>query len=169
MQKIDLVVSIIDLDKTINKGFVPIEEAGLNGAYELFSMFDFEEAANVLLHGIFKNVFMENVANYCYEKENKEEFITRLLNCKPDLQEQVSPDEVLEIISLLLDIEKERYLTYLEFADLGITFDIPAVMDCVHDFIVELANCDLGDAISGYSDGEITKQEILDYISDKWK
>ncbi|PEN09701.1 hypothetical protein [Bacillus pseudomycoides] len=169
MRKVDLVVAIMDLDKTINKGFAPIEEAGLNGIYELFSMFEFEETANVLLHGIFKDVFLENVKNYCYEKESKGDFIAHLLNCKPDLQEQVTSDEVLEIISVLLDIEKERYLTYLEFADLGITFDIPAVMDCVYDFIIELANCDLGDAISGYSDGEITKQEILDYISDKWQ
>lgn len=160
MRKIDLVVAIIDLDKAINKRFKPIEEAGLDGIYELFSMFDFEDAANVLLHGIFKGVFLENVSSYCYEKESKEDFIAHLLNCKPDLQGQVTLDEKLNVIGVLLDIERERYLTCLEFADFGITFDIPVIMDCVHDFIVELANCNIGDAIYGYSEDEITRLEV---------
>lgn len=169
MRKVDLVVSIIDLDKTINKGFKPIENAGLDGIYELFSMFDFEEAANVLLQGVFGEVFSENVERYCYEKESKEDFIAHLLNCKSDLKDEANVDEKIKVLAVLLDIERERYLTCLEFADLGVIFDIPTVMDCIHDFIVGLANCNVGDAIYAYSDGEISKLEVLDFIFDKWE
>ncbi|MFA2694515.1 hypothetical protein [Bacillus mycoides] len=169
MRKIDLVVAIMDLDKKINKGLEPIEEAGLDGIYELFSMFDFEEVANVLLQGLFEEVFSENVERYCYEKESKGDFIAHLLNCKPDLKDLVTVDEKIKVISVLLDIERERYTTCLEFANLGVTFDIPAAMDCIHDYIVELANCNVGDVIYAYSDGEISKLKVLDFIFGKWE
>ncbi|PGC22725.1 hypothetical protein COM23_20715 [Bacillus wiedmannii] len=168
MRKIDLVTKLLNLETSIMQGLKPISDAGLDGIYEIFTMLEVEDAVNVLLKDVFRDLYLENVTPYCEGSETKEEFTERLIHIKHDLADDISPDEKLELISVLLDMEQERYLTYIEFSDLGVSFDILPTMDALYDFINQLISVDLGDAIHVYTDGEISKQEILDFISDKW-
>ncbi|QIW21226.1 hypothetical protein [Bacillus thuringiensis] len=167
MKKIDLVTGILELDKKIIARLDPFYDAGLRDIYEIFSMFNFEEAANVLLEGVLGNLFSEGTQNYRYGHEEKEDVAKYLLSKKTNLAETAITDEVLEVIDILLDIEKERYMTYTKFADMGVTFDIPEAMECIQDFIYKLVDSNVGDAIYGYCDDEITKEELLDFIMSK--
>lgn len=167
MKKIDLVTGILELDKKIIAGLDPFYDAGLSEIYEIFSMFNFEEAANVLLEGVLGNLFSEGTQGYRYGNEDKEELSKYLLSKKASLSEIVTIDELLEVIDVLVDIEKERYITYNKFADMGVTFDIPEAMECIQDFIYKLVDSNIGDAIYGYCDEEITKEELLDFIMGK--
>ncbi|MCU5408067.1 hypothetical protein [Bacillus cereus] len=169
MRKVDVVVSLIELEKRISKVLKPLEEAGLDSIFELFSMLDFEDATNVLLENVFKDVYFENIQHFRFGTENKEEFTKRLLKIKPELSWLISQDETLKVISVLLDIEKERHEIYITFANLGVEFDIPEAMDCVRNYIIELAGYNIGDGIYGYNDDILTKQEVVDLISDKLK
>ncbi|WP_088338763.1 hypothetical protein [Bacillus cereus] len=169
MRKVDVVVSLIELEKNIFKALNPLEKAGLDSIFEVFSMLDFEDAANILLENVFKDVYFENIQHFRFGTENKEEFTNRLLKIKPELSWLISQDETLKVISVLLDIEKERQEIYITFANLGVEFDIPEAMDCVHNFIIELVGYNIGDGIYGYNDDILTKQEVLDFISDKLK
>ncbi|EOP79367.1 hypothetical protein IGM_06346 [Bacillus cereus HuB4-4] len=167
MKKIDLVTGILELDKTITTGLDPFYDAGLSEIYEIFSMFNFEEAANVLLKGVLGNFFSEGTQGFRHGNEDKEELSKYLLSKKASLSETVTIDELLEVIDVLVDIEKERYMTYNKFADMGVTFDIPEAMECIQDFICKLVDSNIGDAIYGYCDEEITKEELLDFILGK--
>ncbi|MGE7885386.1 hypothetical protein [Bacillus sp. NPDC094077] len=167
MKKLDLVINILDLNKRANGGLEPLYDAGLTEIYEVFYMLDFKESANVLLCNIFGDVFSENIEDYCDGRESRENFSERLLTCKADLIDPVIKSEIFEIIKILVDIEKERYITYNKFADMGVTFDIPEVMGCIQDFIYKLVNSNVADAIYGYCDEEITKEELLDFIMSK--
>ncbi|MEB4819675.1 hypothetical protein [Bacillus thuringiensis] len=169
MRKVDVVVSLVELEKIIFKALNPLEEAGLDSVFEIFSMLDFEDAANILLENAFKDVYLENIQHFRFGTENKEEFTNRLLKMKPELSWLISQDETLKVVSVLLDIEKERHEIYITFANLGVEFDIPEAMGRVHNFIIELVGCNVGDGIYGYNDEKLTKQEVLDLISDKLK
>lgn len=168
VRKVDLVTKLLDLETSIMQGLRPISDAGFDGIYEIFTMLEVEDAVNVLLKDVFKDVYLENGTPYCEGSEAEEEFTERLIHIKHDLADDISLDEKLELISVLLDMEQERYLTYIEFSDLGVSFDIHSTMDALYDFINQLISVDIGDAIHVYTDGEISKQEILDFISDKW-
>ncbi|PFV81737.1 hypothetical protein COL05_12850 [Bacillus sp. AFS059628] len=168
MRKIDLVTKLLDLETSIMQGLKPISDAGLDGIYEIFTMLEVEDAVNVLLKGVFKELYLENVTPYCEGSETEKEFTERLIHIKHDLADDISPAEKLELISFLLDMERERYLTYIEFSDLGVSFDIYPTMDALYDFINQLISVDVGDSLHCYTNGEISKQEILDFISDKW-
>lgn len=168
MRKIDLVTKLLDLETSIMQGLKPISDAGLDGIYEVFTMLEVENAVNVLLKDVFKDLYLENVTPYCEGSETKEEFTERLIHIKRDLADNISPAEKLELISVLLDMERERYITCLTFSDLGVSFDTPSTMDALYNFINQLISVDVGDTIHVYTDGEISKQEILEFISDKW-
>lgn len=68
-----------------------------------------------------------------------------------------------------MDIEKERQETYITFANLGVEFDIPEAMDSLEKFIDQLIGENAGDIVYFYTDGDMSKEEVLDFISDKWK
>ncbi|PHF54793.1 hypothetical protein COI48_30575, partial [Bacillus thuringiensis] len=70
MRKVDVVVSLIELEKRIFKALNPLEEAGLDSIFELFSMLDFEGAANVLLENVFKDVYFENIQHFRFGTES---------------------------------------------------------------------------------------------------
>ncbi|MGH0578532.1 hypothetical protein [Bacillus paranthracis] len=169
MRKVDVVVSLIELEKRIFKALNPLEEAGLDSIFGLFSMLDFEDATNVLLENAFKDFYFENIQHFRFGTESKEEFTNRLLKIKPELSWIISPDETLKVISVLLDIEKERQETYITFANLGVEFDIPEAMDSLEKFIDQLIGENAGDIVYFYTDGDMSKEEVLDFISDKWK
>lgn len=169
MRKVDVVVSLVELEKNIFKALNPLEKAGLDSVFEIFSMLDFEDAANTLLENAFKDVYFENIQHFRFGTENKEEFTNRLLKIKPELSWLISQSEILKVISVLLDIEKERHEIYITFANLGVEFDIPEAMDGIRNYIIELVGYNIGDGIYGYNDDILTKQEVVDIISDKLK
>ncbi|EWG09360.1 hypothetical protein LG291_25345 (plasmid) [Cytobacillus firmus] len=167
MKKIDAAMEIMKMHRSV---FQAIEEITVMSGMEIHNIFDmFDDTEKILsfLAGEPIPNFYDNTSEFLRGEEPEEGLRERLLFFS-QMENKVFNVEWVMVLTILAEIEKKRWEVYEKYEQTGVIFDFFDRIEPtgVIDSLVKKLVGDTGEWLHPYSDGEMSIQEVMEYLDE---